>query len=183
MSWPEHIFVAPSVAGAMFLAQVASFALIHIWRAGRDASRGELGGRPRPRRDILHLFLTALAVVLGLVLLIIWISHPIDLPHFGSQSNGLPLIVFVTFIYVTLVIGINSSNRTRAEKSNPWFAALLLFTAALLIMAIIMLPMLIPNTYIPKQYQGVISLSIAIAGVVAWPFVAQRFKGRSRSVP
>src|SRR5580765_5823455 len=173
MSWPEHIFVDPSVAGAMFLAQVASFALIHIWRAGRDASRGELGGRPRPRRDILHLFLTALAVVLGLVLLIIWISHPIDLPHFGSQSNGLPLIVFVTFIYVTLVIGINSSNRTSAEKSNPWFAALLLFTAA----------MLIPNTYIPKQYQGVISLSIAIAGVVAWPFVAQRFKGRSRSVP
>ena len=132
MSWAQHIFVDPSVAGAIFLAQVATFALIQIWRAGRDASRGELGGRPRHRRDILHLFLTGLAVVLGLVLLIIWISHPIDLPHFGSQGNVLPVVVFLTFIYVTLVIGINSSHRTSGDKSNPWLAALLLFTAALL---------------------------------------------------
>lgn len=183
MSWAQHIFVDPSVAGAIFLAQVATFALIQIWRAGRDASRGELGGRPRHRRDILHLFLTGLAVVLGLVLLIIWISHPIDLPHFGSQGNVLPVVVFLTFIYVTLVIGINSSHRTSGDKSNPWFAALLLFTAALLLVAIVMLPRLIPSTYVPKQYQGLISLSIAIAGAVAWPFVAQRLKRRTRSVP
>jgi cytochrome bd-type quinol oxidase subunit 2 len=149
-------------------------------QAGWIGRNRTLGDRPRPRRDIVHLFLTGLAVVLGLVLLILWISHPIDLPHFGSQGNSLPLTVFLTFIYVTLVIGINSSRRTSGAKSNPWFAAVLLFTAALLLVAIIMLPMLIP---LSKQYRGLISLSIAIAGVVAWPFVAQRLKGRSRSVP
>ncbi len=180
---PHHIFVDPSVAGSLFLAQVASIALIQIWRAGRDASREELGGRPRPRRDMLHLFLTGLAVVVGLVLLIIWISYPTDLPHFESQGRVLLLIVFLVFIYVTLVIGISSSHRTSGDTSNPWFAALLLFTAALLLVSTIMLPTLIPNSYVPKQHQGLISLSIAIVGMVAWPFVVQRLKRRGRSAP
>lgn len=182
MVWPQDISVDPSVVGAIFLAQVASFALIQIWRAGRDASRAELGGRPRPRRDILHLALAGLAVVVGLVLLIIWISHPIELPHFGSQANVLPFAAFLTFIYVTLVIGITSSHRTSGEKSNSWFAALRLFVAALLLVATIMVPMLIPNTYLAKQYRGLISVSIGVVGVVAWPFVSQRIKGRRPSV-
>lgn len=181
MVWPQDISVDPSVVGSIFLAQVASFAVIQIWRAGRDASRAELGGRPRSRRDFLHLLLTGLAVVIGLVLLIVWISHPIELPHFGSQASVLPLIAFLAFTYVTIVIGITSSHRTSGETSNPWLAALRLFAAALLLMATIMLPMLIPNAYVAKQYRGLISSSIAVAGVVAWPFVAQRLKGRRPS--
>ena len=179
MAWPQHISVGPPVDGAIFLAQVVSFALIQIWRASQE----ELGGRPRPRRDIFHLFLTGLVVVLGLVLLIIWISHPIGLPHIGSQRSVLPVITFLMFIYVTLVIGITSSHRTSGVKSNPWFAALLLFTAGSLLVATVTLPMLIPTAYVPTRYQSLISSSIAIVGAVAWPFAVQRLKGRRHPVP
>jgi len=36
----------PDEFGAFFLAQVAALALVQIWRAGRQASRQELGNHP-----------------------------------------------------------------------------------------------------------------------------------------
>jgi hypothetical protein len=182
MSWLQPIFIDPEEAGALFLAQVAAFALTQIWQAGREASREELGGHPRPPRDILHLLLTGFAIVLGLVLLILWISHPIGLPHIERQGNVLPLMAFLIFVYVILVIGITSGHRTSGEKLNPWSAALVLLMAALLLFATIMTPMLIPNTYVPKQYQGLISLLIAVAGVMVWHFLARRLKDGARSI-
>src|SRR5438552_442488 len=109
-----HPSMFPDEFGAVFLAQVTAFALVQIWRSGRKASRQELGNRPRPARDRIHLVLTGLAVVCGLVLLIIFIAHPIaNFP--GSGGFIAPVVAFLIFIYVVLIVGISSSHHTSRQ--------------------------------------------------------------------
>jgi hypothetical protein len=129
--------------------------MLQIWRAGRQASREQLGNHPRPVHDGIHLALTGFALVFGLVLLIIWVSHPILLPSLGgNHSTFLPVIAFVVFIYVIFVVGISSSHHTSGDRSNPWVSAFSLFAAAALLCAAMELPVfLLTHTHAPQQYR------------------------------
>ena len=179
-----HASMFPDEFGAVFLAQVAALALVQIWRAVRQASRQELGNRPRPDHDGIHLIFTGLAIVLGFVLLIIWVSHPIILPNFaGSGSVLVPVIAFLIFVYVIFVVGIRSSHHTSGDKSNPWLRGLSLLGAAVLLLAAMVLPMfLLPHTQVPQRYQRWLALLIGAAVVVIWQFVVRRLPHGRRSV-
>jgi hypothetical protein len=174
----------PDEFGAFFLAQVAALALVQIWRAGRQASRQELGNHPRPAHDGIHLVFTGLAIILGLVLLIIWISHPIILPKFaGSGGVLVPVISFLIFIYVIFVVGIRSSHHTSGDKSSSWLRGLSLFAAAALLLAAMVLPMfLLPHTHVPQRYQQLLALLIGVAVVVIWQIVVRRLQHHRSSV-
>jgi peptidoglycan/LPS O-acetylase OafA/YrhL len=95
----------PDEFSAVFLAQVTAFAVVQIWRSGRQSSRQELGNSPRPAHDAIRLILTGLAVVCGLVLLIIFMAHPIA-NFAGNDGFIVPVVAFLIFIYVVLVVGI-----------------------------------------------------------------------------
>jgi len=173
----------PDEFGAIFLAQVAALALVHLWRTGRQASQQELGNRPRPAHDGIHLVLAGLAIVLGLVLLIIWVSHPIVLPNFAGGGNVIvPVIAFLIFIYVILVVGIRSSHHTSGDKSNPWLSGLSLFVAAAVLLSTMVVPMfLLPHTQVPQRYQMWLALLIGVVAVVIWQFVVHWLQHRRRS--
>jgi hypothetical protein len=172
----------PDEFGAIFLAQLATLALIRIWEAGRQASREELGNRPRPPHDGVHLILTGLAIVLGLVLLIILVSRPIRLPSVaGGGSILVPLVAFFTFVYLIFVIGIGSGHHAIGDKSSPWLSGLRLLATAALLVAAMMLPMfLLPHTRIPHRNQGWLACLIGVGVVVVWQLIVRRIH-RSRS--
>jgi hypothetical protein len=177
-----HSSMFPDEFGAVFLAQVTAFALVQIWRYGRQASRQELGNRPRPAHDAIRLISTGLAVVCGLVLLIIFIAHPIA-NSAGSDGFIVPVVAFLIFIYVVLVVGIRSSHHTSRDKSNPWLAGLSMFAGATLLLAAMALPMfLLPHTQIPPRYQTRLALVVGVSVVVTWHFVAHWLQQRSQSV-
>jgi sterol desaturase/sphingolipid hydroxylase (fatty acid hydroxylase superfamily) len=173
----------PDEFGALVLAQVAALALVQIWRAGRQASREELGNHPRPRHDAVHLIFTGLAIILGLVLLTIWVAHPVILPNLARGGNILvPVIAFLTFIYIIIifVVGISSSRHTSGDQSNPWLSALSLFAAAVLLLAAMVLPMfLLPHTQVPERYQRWLALLIGVAAVAIWHVIAHRLQHRN----
>src|SRR5207248_9816692 len=177
-----HPSMFPDEFGAVFLARVTAFALVQIWSSGRKASRQELGNRPRPARDRIHLVLTGLAVVCGLVLLIIFIVHPIaNFP--GSGGFIVPVVAFLIFIYVVLVVGISSSHHTSRDKSNSWITGLSMFTSVTLLLWAMALPMfLLPHTQIPRRYQMWLELFVGVGVVVAWQLVAHRLQQRRHSV-
>lgn len=172
----------PDEFGLIFLAQVASLALIRIWEAGRQASREELGNRPRPAHDGTHLVFTGLATVFGLVLLIILMSRPISLPNMGRRGNVLvPLIALLAFLYLIFVVGIRSSHETSGDNSSPWLRGLSLFAAAALLLAAMALPMLLlPHTRVPRRHQGWLAWLIGVAVVIVWQFVARTLQHRRR---
>jgi hypothetical protein len=178
-----HPSMFPGEIGAVFLAQAVALALVQLWRAGRQASQEELGNRPRPAHDGIHLVLTGLAIVIGLVLLIILVSHPIILPNFsGGGSVLVPVIAFLIFVYVIFVVGISSSHHTSGDKSNPWLRGLTLFAAALLLLAAVVLPsFLLPHTRVPQRYQGWLTVLIGVAVVVIWQFVVRWLQPRRSS--
>ncbi|HZZ15694.1 MAG TPA: hypothetical protein VFE08_07020, partial [Candidatus Sulfotelmatobacter sp.] len=151
--------------GSFFLAQVTALALVQMWRLGRQASRQELGNRPRPAHDGLNLVLTGLAVVLGLVLLIAWVAHPIILPNFGGRGDFLvPAIGFSVFIYVVFVLGIRSSHHTSGDSSSPWLRSLSMFVGAVLVVAAAELPLFLPHySQLSRHYGSWFSLLIGIA--------------------
>lgn len=152
-------------SGGFFLAQVTALALVQIWRLGRQASRQELGNRPRPARDGLNLLLTAFAVVLGLVFLITWVAHPIILPNFTGRGDFLvPAIAFSVFIYVVFVLGIRSSHHTSGDASSPWLRSLSMFAAAVLVLAATELPLLLHHyARFSGRYGSWLSLLVGIA--------------------
>jgi hypothetical protein len=175
--------IPPDEFGAIFLAQVAALGLIRIWEAGRQASREELGNRPRPAHDGIHLIFTGLAIVSGLVLLIILVSRPIRFPYLaGSGDILVPAIAFLTFVYLIFVIGIRSSHHTSGNKSSPWLCGLYLFaTAALLLAAMMLLMFLLPHTRVPQRLQGWLAWLIGVAAVVVWQLVVRRLQHRRSS--
>jgi hypothetical protein len=178
-----HSPVFPDEFGVVFLAQVVALALVQLWRTGRQASRQELGNRPRPAHDGFHLIATGLALVLGLALLIIWVSHPIFLQNLAGKGDIIvPVIAFLIFAYVTLVVGIRSSHETSGDKSNPWLSGLLLCGAVGLLLAAMVLPIfLLPRTQVPRQYDWWVALLIGVAVVGMWQFVVGRVQHRRRS--
>lgn len=163
-------------SGGFFLAQVTALALVQIWRIGSQASRQELGNRPRPAHDGLNLVLTGLAVVLGLVLLIAWVAHPIILPNFAGRGDVLvPAIAFSVFLCVVFVVGIRSSHHTSGDKSNPWLRGLSMFASAMLVVAALGLPMfLFRSPRLPQHYEKWFSLFIGVGVVVIWEYVQYR---------
>jgi hypothetical protein len=171
--------ILPDEASAIFLAQLAALALVQLWKTGRRVSQQELGNHPRPAHDGIHLILTALALVVGLVLLIIWVSHPVMLEHFESSGSVIaPVVAFLIFVYVTFVIGIRSSHHASGENSNPWRSGLSLFAAAVLLLAAMALPMfLLPYSQVPHPYQIWLALLIGVAAFVGW----QHFVGRPQN--
>ena len=172
----------PDEFGAVFLAQVTAFALVQIWRSGRQASRQELGNRPRPAHDGIRLILTGLAVVCGPVLLIIFVAHPVARCS-GSGDLIVPVGASLIFIYVVLVVGINSSHHTSGDKSNPWLAGLSMFAGATLLLAAMALPrFVLPHTRIPIRYQTWLAVIVGVTVVVTWHFVAHRLQQRNQSV-
>jgi len=179
-----HPSMFPGEVGAVFLAQVAAIALVHLWRAGRQASRQELGNRPPPAHDGIHLVFTGLAIVLGLVLLIIWVSHPIHLLNFaGGGSVLVPVIAFLIFVYVIFVVGISSSHHASGDKSNSWLRGLALFAAAVLLLAAMVLPsFLLPHTPVPQRYQSWLTVVIGVVVVVIWQFVVHWLQNRRSSL-
>lgn len=168
-------------SGGFFLAQVTALALVQIWRLGREASRQELGNRPRPAHDGLNLVLTAFAVVLGLVLLIAWVAHPIILPNFAGRGDFLvPAIVFSVFVYVVFVLGIRSSHHTSGDASSPWLRSLSMFAGAVLVLATAELPLFLHHyPQFVGHYGRWLSLTISIALISIWECV----RYRRRSVP
>jgi hypothetical protein len=147
-SWlPPHEF------GAIFLAQVTALAFVQLWRIGRQASHEELGNRPRPSLDGIHLILTSFAVVLGVVLLVIIVSSPRTLPKFGGSDEFIvPFVAFLIFVYVMLVVGIRSSHQTSGDRTNPWLRGLSLLAAGAVLLAAMELPiLLLPHTQVPQQ--------------------------------
>jgi len=176
-----HPFMLPDEFGALFLAQVVALALVQIWRAGRQASREELGNQPRPPHDAVYLVFTGLAIVLGLVLLIIWVAHPVILPNLArSESILVPVIAFLIFIYIIFVVGISSSHHTSGDQSNPWLRGLSLFAGAVLLLAAMVLPMfLLPHTQVPERYQRWLALLIGVAAVAIWHVIAHRLQHRN----
>jgi hypothetical protein len=162
--------------GSFFLAQVTALALVQMWRLGRQASRQELGNRPRPAHDGLNLVLTGLAVVLGLVLLIAWVAHPIILPNFGGRGDFLvPAIGFSVFLYGVFVLGIRSSHHTSGDGSRPWLRSLSMFVGAVLVLAAAELPLFLPHySQLSRHYGGCFSLLIGIALVILWEYVHYR---------
>lgn len=174
----------PDEFGFPFLAQVAALALVQLWRNGRQASQQELGYRPRPAHDGVHLVFTAFAAVLGLVLLIIWFAHPVVLPKFARSGSVLvPAISFLVFIYVILVVGISSSHHTSGDNSNPWLRGLSLFAAAALLLTAMVLPwFLLPHTQVPQRYQRWLALLIGVAAVGIWHVVAHQLQFRRSPV-
>lgn len=178
-----HPSMFPDEFGAIFLAQVVSLALVQLWRTGRQASQQELGNRPRPAHDGIHLVLTGLAIVLGLVLLIIWVSHPVVLPNFGGSGNVIvPVVAFLIFIYVIFVVGIRSSHHVSGDKSSPWLTGLSLFVpAALLLLTMVLPDFLLPHTQVPRRYQMWLALLIGVVAVVIRHPVAHWFRHRIRS--
>ena len=178
------LWFLPDEFGAVFLAQVTALAIVQLWRLGRQASREELGNRPRPAHDGIHLVLTGFAVVLGLALLIIIVSSPRILPKFGGSDEFIvPFFAFVIFVYVMIVVGIRSSHQTKGDKSNPWIRGLSLLVAAAVLIAAIELPMwLLPLTQVPQHYQRWLALLIGVAAVVLWEFAIHRLRNRRHSV-
>ena len=168
----------PDEFGAVFLAQVATLVLLRIWEAVRQASGEELGNRPRPTHDGIHLILTGLAIVFGLVLLIILASRPIRFPYLAGSGNILvPVIAFLTFVYLVFVIGIRSSHHTSGDKSSPWLCGLHLFATATLLLAVMTLPMfLLPYTRIPQRHQGWLAWLNGVAVVAVWQCVFRRLQ-------
>lgn len=166
----------PDESGAFFLAQVTALALVQIWRLGRQASRQELGNRPRPAHDGLNLVLTGLGIVLGLVLLIVLVAHPIILPNFAGRGDVLvPFIAFAVFLYVVFVVGIRSSHHTSGDKSNPWLRGFSLFASAVLLVAALALPMfLLHSAQLPRHYERWLSLFVGVALVIIWEYVQHR---------
>jgi hypothetical protein len=173
----------PGEIGEVFLAQVVALAIVQLWRAGLQVSRQELGSRPRPARDAIHLVFTGLAIVIGLVLLIILLSHPF-LPNFsGAGSVLVPGIAFLIFVYLIFVVGISSSHHTSGEKSSPWLRSLALFAAAVLLLAAMVLPsFLLPHTRVPQRYQSWLTVLIGVAVVVMWQFVVRWIQHRQSSL-
>jgi hypothetical protein len=171
----------PDEFGAVFLAQVTSLFIVQLWRDGRQASREELGNRPRPAHDGIYLVLTGLALVLGLVLLIIWVSHPVILPNFGGMGSVIvPVIAFLIFVYVILGVGIRSSHHTSGDQSNPWHCGLSLFVAVALLLTATVLPwFLLPYTGVTHQYQTWLALLMGLAVVVILQFVIHRREQRA----
>ena len=163
-------------SGRFFLAQVTALALVQIWRLGRQASRQELGNRPRPAHDGLNLVLTGLAVVLGLVLLIAWVAHPIILPNFAGPGDFLvPAIAFSVFVYVVFVLGIRSSHHTSGDTSSPWLRSLSMFAGAVLILAAAELPLFLHHyPQASRHYGRWLSLLVCIALVTIWECVQYR---------
>jgi uncharacterized membrane protein YqjE len=174
----------PDEFGAIFMAQVIALAILQVWRAGQQASREELGNRPRPRNDGIHLVFTALAIVLGLVLLIIWVAHPGVLQKFGgAESTVAPVAAFLIFLYVILVVGIRSSQQTSGQKSNPWIGGFTFFAAATLLLAAMVLPIfLLSETRISQKYQGWLALLIGLSVVLCWHYACNRRQYRKRFV-
>jgi hypothetical protein len=171
----------PEEFGAIFLAQVTALAILQIWRSGRQASHQELGNRPRPPHDGIHLVFTGFAIVVGLVLLIILVAHPII--SFRGDAVIVPVIAFLIFIYVMFVVGIRSSHHTSGDKSNSWCRAVSLFAAAALLIAAMLLPMfLLAQTRVPHQFQVWLALLIGIAVVMFWHFVVHRQQSSKTSV-
>jgi len=169
-----HPSMFPDEIGDVFLAQVAAVALVQVWRAGRQASRQELGNRPRPAHDGIYLAFTGLAIVLGLVLLIILASHPITLPFSGGSSVLVPIIAFAIFVYVIFVVGIGSSHHTSGDKSSPWLRGFALSAAAVLLLAAMVLPsFLLPHSRVPQRYQSWLTVLFGVAAVVVWQFVVR----------
>ena len=173
----------PDEFGAIFLAQVATLVLIRIWEAGRQASREELGNRPRPAHDGIHLIFTGLAIVFGLVLLIILVSRPIRFPYLAESSNILvPAIAFLTFLYLVFVVGIRSSYHTSGDKSSTWLSGLYLFATAAMLLAAMTLPMfLLPYMRVPQRNQGWLAWLAGVAVVVVWQLTVRRLQHRSSS--
>lgn len=158
---------------------LATVFFLQLWRAGLQASREELGNRQPPPRDGVHLVLTGLAIVLGLVLLIIWISHPILLPFGGNDTVIVPAIAFVIFVYAIFVVGISSSQSTSGERSNPWLRSLSLFAAGSLLLAVMWLPMLLlPYTRVPPRYHWRLEVLVALVLVYIWQFLINRVHRR-----
>jgi hypothetical protein len=147
-----------------------------MWRLGRQASRQELGNRPRPAHDGLNLVLTGLAVVLGLVLLIAWVAHPIILPNFGGRGDFLvPVIGFSVFLYIVFVVGIRSSHHTSGDTSSPWLRSLSMFVGAVLLLAAVELPLFLPHYHqLSRNYGSWFSLLVGIALVTASEYVQYR---------
>ena len=56
----------PDESGTSFMAEVAAFALVLLWRAGRQASQEELGNRPKSPHGTIHLVFTRVALVIVL---------------------------------------------------------------------------------------------------------------------
>jgi hypothetical protein len=163
-------------SGGFFLAQVTALALVQIWRVGRQASRQELGNRIRPAHDGLNLVLTGLAVVLGLVLLIAWVAHPIILPNFAGRGDFLvPAIAFSVFVYIVFVLGIRSSHHTSGNTSSPWLRSLSMFAGAVLVLAAAELPLLLIHDHqLSRRYGRWFSLLIGITSVSIWEYVQYR---------
>jgi glucan phosphoethanolaminetransferase (alkaline phosphatase superfamily) len=175
----------PDESGAIFLAELAAFGLVRFWIRGRQASQEELGNRPKPPHDGVHLIFTGLGLVTGLVLLMIWLSHPTILPSFaGRSSTFLPLVAFVIFVYVVFVVGVSSSHHTSGDKSNAWLSSLSLLAATFLLLAAMVLPwFLLPHTQVPQQYQTWLALLIGLTAVVLWHVVETRWQHQKPKRP
>jgi hypothetical protein len=181
----SQVILPPDEFGAVFLAQVITLAILQVWRAGRQASQEELGNRPRPSHDGIHLVLTGFGIVLGLVLLIIFVSRPVIFPNFGGSSSVIvPLIAFSIFVCIIFVIGIRSGPHASGVTSNPWISSFSLVAAAALPLAAMVLPwFFLPHTRIPQPYQKWVALLIGVAVVVIWQFVIHHLQHNSAQYP
>lgn len=174
----------PDESGAIFLAELAAFGFVRLWIRGRQTSQEELGNRPKPPHDGIHLILTGLGLVTSLVLLMFWLSHPAILPSFVGSSTFLPLVAFVIFVYVVFVVGVSSSHHTSGDKSNPWLSSLPLLAAAFLLLAAMVLPwFLLPHTQVPQRYQTWLAALIGLTAVVLWNVVETRLQHRKPKCP
>lgn len=171
-----------SVKFAILLA-LNVFMLLEIWRSARLVSRQELGNRPRPSRDFLHLAVAAITLVVGLVLLIVWMSRPMGAPEFlGNDTFLVTLVAFAIFVYFIFAIGMRSSHHTSGDKSNPWLSALSLLAGAVLLITVMMAPVvLLPYTTVPDQYHRLISALFGGILILAWNLTAHRLERRRRA--